>query len=675
MGLQVFYSDPPQTDAEKKAAEDAKKNGKSVTDPVAMLDITNYIPSVEWSGDLDSAARKVAFKLAYNTAANDATFQAVLLKLGGFIYVYYDGQQIFSGRLFYVKRNTADYTFDYVAYDDMIFLAKSQVYLKFSNVSITDAIKQVCGEIGIPVADDIPKLDAKVNFIADGKSCTEVFQMLKGESKKKAAAKTTTGTGSHGAYEGNPQCSAIIDAARSNGIDPHIALGMAARETGGDDINEIYMAGNGGLMQITEETAANYGIDSMYPGWRTDYTQNAQAGMYILKQKINEQGGDVWEGVRAYNGSGAAAEQYKEIVRSNSETIPQDVGSGDSATTTTTQGTDETTGGGGEFTVYCKLDKVTLVQKGTLATNDILSDSVQIGHTEHSQSTEDMINRVKSVDDTGNICQVYSIEDDMTHYGTLQAVYKMQNPKDNQGADNVAAAKAQLKRIKEESSLEGLGNINCIAGFCVTVEEQQLKGKFFIKADRHKFENNVHTMNLTLEYMPEQPDTPTIKVENIAAPVFKSSGSKKSSSGAYTGSVDTSQISQNVDAGCNAVDAAQGAYVPDGCVYRVTQAGSYWNPFLKNEYDNSVMGVGRLYDDAQAAGVQTIPYDSSQLEKGDTIVYRTADDSDWAHVGTYDGEGGVWHNSSQEQSWYHQPGSISMGPSEYPAYIIKTSKG
>ena len=86
MGLQIFYSDPPQTEAEKKAAEEDKKNGKSVEDPVSMLDITNYIPSVEWSGDLDSAARKITFKIAYNTAVNDSTFQAVLLKLGGFIY-------------------------------------------------------------------------------------------------------------------------------------------------------------------------------------------------------------------------------------------------------------------------------------------------------------------------------------------------------------------------------------------------------------------------------------------------------------------------------------------------------------------------------------------------------------------------------------------------------------
>ena len=136
-----------------------------------------------------------------------------------------------------------------------------------------------------------------------------------------------------------------------------------------------------------------------------------------------------------------------------------------------------------------------------------------------------------------------------------------------------------------------------------------------------------------------------------------------------------SSVGKNVDAGCQALYNAQGDYVPNGCVYRLTQAGSYWSPFLKNEYDKGTMGVGTLYQDAQSAGLSVIAYDESQLEKGDTIVYREADDSDWAHVGAYDGEGGVWHNSSTATEWHHQQGSTSMGRSEYPAYIIKTSKG
>ena len=52
-----------------------------------------------------------------------------------------------------------------------------------------------------------------------------------------------------------------------------------------------------------------------------------------------------------------------------------------------------------------------------------------------------------------------------------------------------------------DSSISALGNIQCIAGYSVVIEEEQLKGVFFIKSDTHIFENNTHTMELNLEYI------------------------------------------------------------------------------------------------------------------------------------------------------------------------------
>ena len=54
-----------------------------------------------------------------------------------------------------------------------------------------------------------------------------------------------------------------------------------------------------------------------------------------------------------------------------------------------------------------------------------------------------------------------------------------------------------------DSSISALGNIQCIAGYSVVIEEEQLKGVFFIKSDTHTFENNIHTMELNLEYIRE----------------------------------------------------------------------------------------------------------------------------------------------------------------------------
>lgn len=119
----------------------------------------------------------------------------------------------------------------------------------------------------------------------------------------------------------NPYVGYVVQAANDQGIDPKIALSIAARETGGDDVSAINMAPNGGLMQVTEESANDYGVNDLYPDWRDDLEQNAEAGMYILKKKIEEQGGDTWAGVRAYNGAGEAADQYLNQIQQNYDNL------------------------------------------------------------------------------------------------------------------------------------------------------------------------------------------------------------------------------------------------------------------------------------------------------------------------------------------------------------------
>ena len=128
-------------------------------------------------------------------------------------------------------------------------------------------------------------------------------------------------TGNVSINSDNPYVGYVVQAANDQGIDPKIALSIAARETGGDDVNAINMAPNGGLMQVTEESANDYGVNDLYPDWRDDPQQNAEAGMYILKKKIEEQGGDTWAGVRAYNGAGEAADQYLNQIQQNYDNL------------------------------------------------------------------------------------------------------------------------------------------------------------------------------------------------------------------------------------------------------------------------------------------------------------------------------------------------------------------
>lgn len=327
--LRVYYTSPPGTE-----------NG------VEKQDITDYVLSETWSGGIDQAARKLEFSIAYTTPDKDIAFIPLNLELGGMVnasYVDDDGVEtpIFQGRIFFRKRASDTYTFEFTCYDDMVYLAKSNVRANFKDVDVTAAIKQVCSMIGLTVSDKIPAISTVVNFIADDKSGTEVLKMLFDNAK-------------------------------------------------------------------------------------------ADSGKEYMAVSIN--------------------------------------------------------------------GKITVVEKGEAVENYVADSSANVISSEHSESLEDMVDRVEAVGDDGTVGQVFTNNDDIKFYGTIQQIYKMKPPASGETVDNVKAARAMLKRPKEESSLKALGNIQCISGWTITVQEEQLKGKFFIKSDTHHFENSMHTMDLTLEY-------------------------------------------------------------------------------------------------------------------------------------------------------------------------------
>ncbi len=129
---------------------------------------------------------------------------------------------------------------------------------------------------------------------------------------------------------GNAGIDATVDAANEYGLDPKGLLAIGARESGGDDVTAI--GSNTGsddpndhnMFQITDESASDYGVDKMYPDWKTDPRQNALAAAFILTKKIDENGGDFWAGVRAYNGAGPAADEYLATVQNTYNNISDD---------------------------------------------------------------------------------------------------------------------------------------------------------------------------------------------------------------------------------------------------------------------------------------------------------------------------------------------------------------
>ena len=158
-----------------------------------------------------------------------------------------------------------------------------------------------------------------------------VIAAEKATAEQEAKNRPASGGGSMSPNTGNAMANIVIQAANDSGVEPRLGLAIAARESGGDDVNALSMPephdGIYGIMQAQEETVSELGLDSQYPDWKTDPYQNAMVGMAILKSKIANENGDVWAGVRDYNGAGEEAEQYRQLVKNNYDNMG-DIGGG-----------------------------------------------------------------------------------------------------------------------------------------------------------------------------------------------------------------------------------------------------------------------------------------------------------------------------------------------------------
>lgn len=101
----------------------------------------------------------------------------------------------------------------------------------------------------------------------------------------------------------------IKSGAVARGIDPALALALAQQESGFrqyDDTGNVLTSSAGalGVMQLMPETAAGLGVDP------TDEDANISGGLDLLKEHLNNYGGDVQLALAAYNAGAGAVEKY-----------------------------------------------------------------------------------------------------------------------------------------------------------------------------------------------------------------------------------------------------------------------------------------------------------------------------------------------------------------------------
>ena len=300
--------------------------------------------------------------------------------------------------------------------------------------------------------------------------------------------------------------------------------------------------------------------------------------------------------------------------------------------------------------------KLEVVRANTKIDDLVLSDTDYVETAKHSTSIEDMVNQVAVVDDSGNTTGYIKNDDDIKKYGLLQANYKYDSKQNTE-----QSARLLLQKEKDNSEITARGNIQCISGYAVTVKEEQIQGDFLIAADSHSIQGNRHNMSLTLTYIVKPDAAKNATTEgNVNPEPTKKSKKGKIGKGSFSGDMGSA-----IKAG---YDAWAGQTMPDGpngCVEAVTRIGSWYSPFLKGEYDGGVASVPTLVADA---GGNCIPFDSSRLEAGDTIVYGDND-----HVVIAAGPSGDYvGNSSSANKVVHGKNFYNMG-GLYPTKIIKTS--
>ena len=161
---------------------------------------------------------------------------------------------------------------------------------------------------------------------------------------------------------------------------------------------------------------------------------------------------------------------------------------------------------------YTKASKVTgvkyfaMIYKRGLAVYDnrwavqgfTLSDGTNIYDSDMTESMMAVKNRVKIYDDKGAQIGEVNDPDSAKVYGIFQEIYKQED-----GVDPQTAAQKLLK-VKPDQMIKiaAIGDINCLSNYNVAIKDAAtgLSGKYWIKSDRHVWENGEHTMELELSF-------------------------------------------------------------------------------------------------------------------------------------------------------------------------------
>lgn len=135
-------------------------------------------------------------------------------------------------------------------------------------------------------------------------------------SEQAAAKAVATLPGQLESAQGQAYAPLVYQEALRQGVDPYLAVAVAARESQFDP-NASSPKGAVGLMQLTAGTSADMGLD---PAARTDPARNAAAGVRYLAKMLREHDDNVDLALAAYNAGPGTIQKYGNTIPPYRET-------------------------------------------------------------------------------------------------------------------------------------------------------------------------------------------------------------------------------------------------------------------------------------------------------------------------------------------------------------------
>jgi hypothetical protein len=296
-------------------------------------------------------------------------------------------------------------------------------------------------------------------------------------------------------------------------------------------------------------------------------------------------------------------------------------------------------------------DSLDVIKKGDLIDGFSADQYINIENSKYRESIENVIDKIMVTDQQGNIIGYQTKDEWIQKYSIVQDVYKT-NPNEN--------AQEEINKMFHGADRTGvldmLGDYRIKSSYSIQIKDilTELTGKFWVKSDTHTFENGMHFMKLEIEF------------ENIMNKEEKPKEVKQKKKGKI------GKGNANVAEGISQGYAAwEGVTMPDGtegCVEAATRIGSYYSPYLCAQCNAGTAGVDSLV--ASAPDGSVIPFDESNLEVGDCVVYENNQ-----HVVIYAGNGTYVGNNSSANNGaggVGQGGIYNIG--QTPSKIIKTSR-